>query len=77
MEESQRETGKFGRTDLIEMPRSGCERPMAFASGGDEFRISPLGLVPALSIRRVAVSNFAAFKPGENRRCCTDFNRYD
>jgi hypothetical protein len=24
MEEFQRETGKFGHTDLIEMPRSGC-----------------------------------------------------
>jgi hypothetical protein len=67
MEEFQRETGKFGRTDLIEMPRSGCERPMAFASGGHQFRISSLRLVPALSIRRVPVSNFAAFKAGESR----------
>jgi hypothetical protein len=62
MEEFQRETGKFGRPDLIEMPRSGCERPMAFASGGHECRIPPLRLVPALSIRRVSASKFAAFK---------------
>jgi hypothetical protein len=55
MEEFQRQTGKFGRTDLIDMPRSGCERAMAFASGGHEFRISSLRLVPALSIRRVSV----------------------
>jgi hypothetical protein len=48
MEEFQRETGKFGGTDLIETPRSGCERPTAFASDGHQFRISPLRLVPAL-----------------------------
>jgi hypothetical protein len=55
LEEFQRETGKFGRTDLIEMPTSGGERPMAFASGGHEFRISRLRRVPALSIRRLLV----------------------
>jgi hypothetical protein len=67
MEEFQRATGKFGRTDLTEMPRSGCERPMAFASGGHEFGIfSPAPCAGTFDSTCLGRS-FAAFKAGESR----------
>jgi hypothetical protein len=64
--------GKFGRTDLIEIPRSGrglCQPPMAFASDGHQFRIFP----PRLGVRAGTFGstslgrNFASFKAGKSR----------